>query len=239
MTASGLRLEGVAQSFGGRRVLQRVDLRVPAGSTLAVLGPNGSGKTTLLRIAAGLRLPEEGRVVLEDGTPVAEARRKGRIGYIPQHLGLVRSATVLQNACMGGLAGSPWWRTLLGKPAPALRERARAALESVGLADRAGTLVRDLSGGERQRAAIARSLVQHPDVLVADELVSSLDARQVRLALRLLDRMKEAGSTVLVSLHHIESALQWADQVAILRDGVLQPPRSPRDIAPEEIPWHA
>ncbi|HET6399228.1 MAG TPA: ATP-binding cassette domain-containing protein, partial [Candidatus Thermoplasmatota archaeon] len=172
------RLTGVSHSYSTRHVLRDVTLEAARGTTVAVIGSNGSGKTTLLRIAAGLRDPMQGKAALGDGCGVVEARRQGRIGYIPQHLGLVRGASALDNAALGGLRRQAAWRTLFGLPAPALAEAARIALRRVGLEDKARTQVRELSGGERQRVAVARSMVQRPDVLVADEPVASLDANR-------------------------------------------------------------
>lgn len=235
MSSHALRLQGVSQSFGARAILRDLDLEVPGGTTLAVLGANGSGKTTLLRIAAGLREPSTGRAVLSDGTDAPSARRAGRIGYIPQHLGLVRHATVLQNACMGGLRDVPWWRTLLGRPSPEVRERARHALSVVALAQHGDALVREVSGGERQRVAIARTIVQKPDVVVADELVSSLDVRQARRVLQHLDALKAEGCAIVASMHDIPLALSWADRVAVLSPNGLWGPKPPTADLEEEI----
>jgi phosphonate transport system ATP-binding protein len=231
---TGLRLRGIHQAFGPRSVLAGVDLDVAPGTSLAVLGANGSGKTTLLRIAAGLREPDAGEATV-DGVPVAVARRHGRIGYIPQHLGLVRNATVLQNASMGALRTWPWWRSLAGRPPPAARDGARQALAAVGLTEHAATLVRDASGGERQRTAIARTLVQRPGVVVADEFVASLDVHKARQALHHLDALKADGCAILASLHNVPAALAWADHVAVLADGRAWGPRPAAQTTEEEV----
>ena len=235
MTAA-LRLHRVAYAYGRRSILSDVDLEVARGAGVALLGPNGSGKTTLLRIAAGLRAPASGTATLGDGTPLLEASRKGRIAYIPQHLGLVRHATALENALLGSLGRTPLWRAVFGRPAKDAQEAGLRALEAVGLASHAQTLVRHLSGGERQRVAIARALVQAPDILVADELASSLDLRRARQALDLLDQLRARGCTVLASMHNAEAALQWADQVAIL-DGGKVSVRAADDVRLEEVRW--
>jgi phosphonate transport system ATP-binding protein len=235
-TRAALRVQGVSQAYGRRVVLDGANVHVPAGTSLALLGANGSGKTTLLRIAAGLRTPQSGSAHVGD-VPAPRASREGRIGYIPQHLGLVRHATVLQNACLGASRAWPWWRTVVGIPPPAVRERAKKALAAVGLEHRADALARELSGGERQRTAIARTLVQRPDVLVADELVASLDIRQARQVLHLLDGLKQSGCTILASLHQVEAAVEWADRVSVLVQGRPTPPRAAADVTAEEVRW--
>lgn len=235
MSRTALLLRDVGFAYPQREpTLRHVTLAVPKSTITVVLGPNGSGKTTLLKIAAGLVRPTRGGACLGDETPAHVAVRQGRIGYIPQQLGLVRSASVLDNVMLGGLRASGTLASVLGLPRADVRERALAALEQVGLSEKADRNVKTVSGGERQRVAIARTLVQKPDVIVADELIASLDAVQAHAVMELLRSLKRQGVSVLMSLHHIDVALANADQVAFLVRGGLTNPRSPVGMTTEE-----
>jgi len=213
-------------------VLKHVTLHVPRANITVVMGANGSGKTTLLKIASGLMRAREGEV-LADGIPAHVAMREGKIGYIPQHLGLVRSASVLDNVLLGGLRASGL-RTIIGLHTPEIRDRAQAALDLVGLREKEAQSARTLSGGERQRVAIARTLVQKPSVLVADELIASLDAVHAHAIMEIARALRRQGVAMLLALHHIDVALANADQVLFLVRGGLTNPRRPEDLTPEE-----
>lgn len=234
MSLAALRLQDIGHAYPGKaRMLSDVSLSVPEGRITVVMGANGSGKTTLLRIAAGLTVPQAGTASVADGTPAHLAMRRGRIGYIPQQLGLVRSASVLDNALLGGLhrsgAGS-----LLGLHRAPIRERALAALELVGMLDRADQPARTLSGGERQRVAIARTLVQEPGIVIADELIASLDEVHARDVMLICRRLRERGVAMLLALHHVDVALEFADEVFFLVSGRLSEAREPALLSAEE-----
>jgi len=235
---AALTLNDVGYSYPGRPdVLRHVTFPVPKSNVSVIMGANGSGKTTLIRIAAGLVRPQRGAVLTSDDVPAHEALRRGRIGYIPQQLGLVRSASVLDNVLQGGLRRGGPLLSLLGVAPRALRDEALAALDAVGLREKERQRVRDLSGGERQRVAIARTLVQRPDVLIADEIIASLDALQAHAVMETLRSLKRQGVTMLLTLHHIDVALANADYVAFLVRGSLTNPRAPHGMTPEEARW--
>ena len=234
MSAAALLLRDVGFAYAERPpVLRHVTLSVPARHITVVMGANGSGKTTLLRIAAGLQRPQRGEATTGDGTPALEAMRAGRIGYIPQHLGLVRSASVMENVLLGGLRESGA-RTLLGLHRREVRDRAEASLDLVGLREKAEQPAKSLSGGERQRVAIARTLVQRPQAIVADELIASLDALQAHAIMEIARDLRRQGVAVLMALHQIDVALANADQVVFLVRGGLSNPRRPDAMTPEE-----
>ena len=238
MPKAALTLTDVGYSYPGRPdVLRHVTFPVTRGHVSVIMGANGSGKTTLVRIAAGLVKPHTGAVRMGDDAPAHEALRRGRIGYIPQQLGLVRSGSVLDNVLQGGLARGGPLLGLFGLAPRALRDEALAALDAVGMREKERQRVRDLSGGERQRVAIARTLVQKPDVLVADELIASLDALQAHAVMETLRSLKRQGVTMLLTLHQIDVALANADVVAFLVRGALTNPRPPQGMTPEEARW--
>lgn len=234
MSDTALLLRDVEYAYAGKPpVLRHLTLPVPKGKISVVMGANGRGKTTLLRVAAGLTRPSKGDATLGDDTPTHVAMRQGRIGYIPQHLGLVRSATVAENARMGGLrrAGP---LSLFGIAPRDVRDRAEAALDLVGLREKEGSRVSELSGGEKQRVAIARTLVQRPEIVVADELIASLDAVQAHAIMEIARDLRHRGVTMLLALHHIDVALANADQVSFLVRGGITNPRTPAGMTPEE-----
>jgi len=198
-----------------------------------VMGANGSGKTTLLRIAAGLARPHHGDATTGDGVSAHEAMRAGRIGYIPQHLGLIRSASVLDNVLMGGLRESGPL-SVFGYHRAEVRDKAEAALDAVGLREKAEQPAKSLSGGERQRVAIARTLVQKPDIIIADELIASLDAVHAHAIMEIARELRKKGVGILMALHQIDVALANADQVVFLVRGGLSNPRRPDAMTPEE-----
>ncbi len=233
--APALALRSVDFAYPGRPcILRGVDLQVRRGDLAVILGPNGSGKTTLLRLAAGLEQPGRGHVRLADGTRAAEASRRGRIGYIPQHLGLVRHATAFENALAGALRRMPAYRTVFGLYSAVEEDAALAALDAVGLRAKAHEKVCRLSGGERQRVAIARTMVQEPEVIVADELIASLDVVQAHGVLEAQRELRRTGVAILMSLHQVDVALAQADRIAFLQHGALSEPRPPAGMTVEE-----
>ncbi len=206
----------------GAWILRGVDLRVPAGGFWAIMGPSGAGKTTLMRILAGLLPFPRGQIFLLRH-PLREKPRPALrqiIGYIPQQLGLVRGLTALENVLLGSLARHDGWRTALGFFPRSEMERAMALLEMLDLADKANEKVFRLSGGERQRVAIARTLMQDPQLILADEFVSDLDLPRAAQVLAFVHRLaRERGLTVILNLHELQLVQEFADHVVILKEG--------------------
>jgi ABC-type lipoprotein export system ATPase subunit len=200
--------QGVGVDVGSRVILDKVDLKVAAGETVVITGPSGSGKTTLLLVMAGLQEPDRGQVLL-DGQPLSsgDAVRR-RFGIVLQNHGLVSVLTAAENVALPLQA-----RGL----APAeVAERTREALVAVGLADSANRLVRDLSGGQRQ--SVARALAAAPEVLVADEPTSELDAEKRALVLGLLRAHGDKGNIVVLASHD-QKVADAADRALALVDG--------------------
>ncbi|XVU26749.1 phosphonate ABC transporter ATP-binding protein [Actinoplanes sp. CA-054009] len=211
-----LGLTAIAVRYGDRDVLHGVDVTVPAGELLAVLGANGSGKSTLLRAAAGL-VPVRAGTVTVAGRPA----RPLDTALVFQQIHLVGRLSVLDNVCAGALGRLPLHRSLLPALLPrAVREEAMACLDRVGLADRAHDRAGTLSGGQQQRVAIARALLQRAPALLADEPVSALDPAAAEQVLALLAGLAhEENLAVLAVLHQPELARRHADRIVGLRDG--------------------
>ncbi|MFI0452718.1 ABC transporter ATP-binding protein [Actinomadura sp. 6N118] len=216
-----IELHGVRRTYGrgGSAVhaLRGIDMRIPKGSFLAVMGPSGSGKSTFLQCAAGLDRPTGGTVRLGDVdiTQLGEKRltelRRSRVGFVFQSLNLLPSLTVLQNVVLPQrLAG------LRPDRRAAARMLARVGLEGYGKRRPA-----QLSGGQQQRVAIARALITEPEVIFADEPTGALDSQTAREVLALLRHtVDELGATV-VMVTHDPVAASYAHRVLFLADGLL------------------
>ncbi len=205
--------------------LDDVSFTVEKGEFLVLIGLSGSGKSTLLRCINRLVEPTSGRVIL-DGTEITalsprELRRvRRKIGMIFQQFNLVKRSTVLANVLAGRLGYVPTPRTLLGKFPKEDLERAKRALERVGLLEKMFVRADQLSGGQQQRVGIARALMQEPDLLLADEPVSALDPATSHSILQYLEQMnREDGVTVLCALHFLSLARRYGSRLIALKDG--------------------
>ncbi|MDH4146918.1 MAG: ATP-binding cassette domain-containing protein [Acidimicrobiia bacterium] len=222
--AVAIELAGVGVRYGRQWALQGVDLRVEAGERVALVGPSGAGKSTLLGLVNGLVRAETGSVVVLGralgSTTGAELRRlRTRIGTVHQHLDLVGPLRVVHNVNAGRLGR---W-SLAGAAASLVRpagvDEVRGALDRLGVADKLWARTDRLSGGERQRVALARVLVQGPDIVLADEPVASLDPPRADAVVGLLTAEVAGGRTLVVSLHDHELALRHCDRVVGLVEG--------------------
>lgn len=214
-----LEVEGLVAGYRpGVAALSDVSFDAPAGSITAVLGPNGGGKTTLFRALLGETPQRSGTV-----------RVNAALAYVPQteRARLDFPVSALDVARMGTYAATPWWRP----SGRAGRERAEAALERVGLTDRAGVRFGELSGGQRQRVLIARALAQDARVLLLDEPLSGVDGPSAERILRVLAELREDGHAMLVSTHDIHQARAF-DAVVCLHGSQVGFVR-PEDLTPE------
>ncbi len=216
-------LERLAKSYGARKALAGVDLHVRAGELFAYLGPNGAGKTTTIRILTGLSLADGGRALV-GGVDVAAqpTRAKALCGVVAQAVNLDQDLTVAENLEVHG--------RLFGMPAPLRASRAGEALERLEMADRAASLVRELSGGQRRRVMIARALMHEPRVLFLDEPTVGLDPSIRRTLWAAMKRIREGGTTILLTTHYIEEAEFLADRVAFLHGGQVAALGTPQEL---------
>ncbi|MGB1586336.1 MAG: ATP-binding cassette domain-containing protein [Thermoplasmatota archaeon] len=218
-----LQLEDLAVGYPGRPPLvEHLNLELGLGEAVAILGPSGHGKSTLLKTIAGL-LPLAGGNMTVLGHPNPDRPPKGSIGYVPQRLGLVRHTSVLDNVQHGALHLATKWQNLLHRAPPGATERAWDALRAVGLEDKADDPILQLSGGQQRRVAVARTLVQRPRLLLADEFLGELDpatASTVAGAVRSLQESE--GTAVLLVEHQLDQARRVADRVFRLADGRLE-----------------
>ena len=221
-----LRTESLEVTYAnGVRALQRHSLAIERGSLVVLLGASGAGKSTLLRCLNALVKPTAGHVVVEgigrlDGRAALRTHRR-QCGMIFQQHHLIGRLTVLENVLMGRLGHRGLLRSLL--PWPRIeQERALAAIERVGLLDRALQRADQLSGGQQQRVGVARALVQQPRLLLADEPVASLDPATAEKLLTLLREIcKDDGLTAVVSLHQLHLARAFADRIVGLKAGAI------------------
>lgn len=226
-----LRAHDLRRTYGGRAALRGVSFDIHPGERVALLGASGSGKSTLIRCLCGLETTDAGTGRVEAfGLPLQEGGRNSqniralrrRIGVIFQQFNLVGRLSVMQNVLTGLAAAAPLWRGVLGRYTIEQQGRALDALDAIGLAPQAFQRASTLSGGQQQRAAISRVLVQGAELVLADEPVASLDPQST---LRVMDELaalnRDAGLTLVISLHQVSLARRYCDRVLALRDGDL------------------
>lgn len=209
-----IQAEGLAVTLGGRPILNGIDLSVGRGEVLALLGANGSGKSTLVRALLGI-VPTSGGSVQLLGRPLGRTTPWERIGYVPQRPPV--SAGVPASALEVVTAGMFHGHRL--RPPRGARARALAALESVGLADRALRPLHELSGGQQQRVLIARALIRDPELLVLDEPTSGIDIPTQQTLVDTVQRLHGGGATVVVILHELGPFATLINRAVVLRHG--------------------
>ncbi len=223
MSEAILRAEEVHKTYHiGKRsveVLHGVSLNVQRGETLSIMGASGSGKSTLLHILGGLDQPDQGEVLFEGNSltrmnpPKRAALRANRCGFIFQSYHLLPELDVLQNVMLPALAADS---------RRGLRERAEHLLKQVGLSGRMDHRPMELSGGEQQRAAIARALMNSPELILADEPTGNLDSHTGENVLNSLFDLAQAEERTLIMVTHNETIARCCHRELLLKDGKLE-----------------
>jgi phosphonate transport system ATP-binding protein len=228
----------VSKSFGrSTAILKDVSFSLNRGEMVALIGASGAGKSTLIRAIAGLVSIDRGyrsgsnggdsaimlfgQSIQRNGRVAKSAKRlRAHVGVVFQQFNLVPRLSVLTNVCLGLLGRLPLLRGTLGRFTADEQRRAVQALARVGMVEHALKRGSELSGGQQQRAAIARTLVQGAELLIADEPIASLDPRSARRVMDILAEMnREDGLTVFVSLHQVEYALKYCPRTIALKAG--------------------
>lgn len=222
-----LEIDGLRKSFGEAEVLRGIDLQVGPGELAFVIGPSGSGKSTLLRCCNRLEEPTAGSIRF-DGTDITspdvdinQVRR--HIGMVFQSFNLYPHLPALANVTLA-------LRKAVGQSKEEAEERGRAALQRVGLLDRAAAYPSELSGGQQQRVAIARALALQPRILLMDEPTSALDPELVGSVLKVIRELKQSGMTMVVVSHEMQFAREAADRVVFIDEGQILEEGRPSEI---------
>lgn len=222
-----LELVGLRKAYGALEVLRGIDLRVQAGEMVCVVGPSGSGKSSLLRCCNRLEECSGGQVIVDGnditapGVDINAVRQ--RIGMVFQQFNLYPHLDALANVTLA-------LRKVQGKPRAEAEALGKAALERVGLKDKAQAYPSQLSGGQQQRVAIARAIVLQPKLILFDEPTSALDPETVGEVLKVMRELRSSGMTMLVVTHEMAFARSAADRVIFMDAGAIVEQGPPTDV---------
>lgn len=212
-----IELQGITKSFGSLQVLKGIDLTIDKGEVVSIVGPSGAGKTTLLQIMGTLDKPDAGRILL-NGTEINRLKerelaafRNREIGFVFQFHQLLPEFTALENVTIPAL--------IQGVSSGEARRRAVEMLEFMGLSERASHKPAELSGGEKQRVAVARALINHPSVVLADEPSGSLDTHNKEELHRLFFQLRDKLGQTFVIVTHDEGLASQTDRTIHMLDG--------------------
>ncbi|WP_405935540.1 ABC transporter ATP-binding protein [Streptomyces sp. NBC_00726] len=226
--AARLAARDIRVGYGGRTVIDGLDVEIPTGVVTTIIGPNGCGKSTLLRTLTRLLKPAGGAVVL-DGEDIASLRTRDvakKLGLLPQAPVAPEGLTVSDLVARGRHPHQSWLRQWSSDDADIVRR----ALALTGVADLADWPVDSLSGGQRQRVWISMTLAQGTDLLLLDEPTTYLDLAHAIDVLDLVDDLHESGCTVVMVLHDLNLATRYSDNLVVMRDGSVLAQGHPRDV---------
>lgn len=211
----------------GTIALKNINLTIEQGEFVAIIGLSGAGKSTLIRcinrmheITSGTLLVDNVNVSQLKGAQVRQFRR--RIGMIFQSFNLVTRTTVMKNVLVSFVPDLPMWRKLMGIYTREQKIKALEALDQVGILDKAYVRVDQLSGGQQQRVALARTLAQNPDIILADEPIASLDPVTSKMVMEDFKKINQSMRiSIIMNIHHVEMALQYASRIIGIRQGEI------------------
>jgi lipoprotein-releasing system ATP-binding protein len=220
-----LTAKNIQKYYGDLWVLKGVDVEIKKGEIVSIAGPSGSGKSTLLHILGTLDNPDKGEFFLQDkkvsdlrGKPLAAFRNK-HIGFVFQFHHLLPEFSALENVCI------PGW--LAGRRKKQVEEAAKQLLNTLGVGQRLENKPNALSGGEQQRVAVARALINNPDIIFADEPTGNLDSANARDLHQLFFQLREKFQQTFLIVTHNEELAQMSDRILHMKDGkiISQPPK--------------
>ena len=215
-----IEVKGITKSFGQLKVLKGIDLSIDKGEVVSIVGPSGAGKTTLLQIIGTLDKPDSGEVVIDGKNILSLSQskmpkfRNKHIGFVFQFHQLLPEFTALENIMVPAL--------IAGKSVKSAKESANDLLKFMALQDRAGHKPNELSGGEKQRVAVARALINNPDVVLADEPSGSLDTHNKEELHQLFFDLRDKYGQTFVIVTHGESLAALTDRTIKMRDGLIE-----------------
>jgi phosphonate transport system ATP-binding protein len=217
--------KNITKHFERKIALSSLSFSIKQGELVALIGPSGAGKTTLLNSIAGLAPLQSGQLLI-DSLPLSEYKRgkmfAKKIGVIRQQFDLIGPLAVIHNVLAGKLSEWGLIKSLFSLLVPQEKESALSALERVGLADKPFEITATLSGGEQQRVAMARLMVQNPEIILADEPVASLDPARADDVLSMLTKIvSEENQTLVASLHSVEYARKYFTRIISLKNGEI------------------
>jgi lipoprotein-releasing system ATP-binding protein len=215
-----IRIEGIRKSYGALEVLKGIDLMINKSDIIAIVGRSGAGKTTLLQLLGTLDRPDAGKIYFNNEDPFLlndkklSAFRNRHIGFVFQFHQLLPEFTALENVMIPGM--------IAGKKTAELKTRATHLLEKLRLADRIQHKPSELSGGEQQRVAVARALMNEPELILADEPSGNLDSKNARELHELfLELRRDEGQTFVIVTHN-ETLAELADRKIVMEDGLIK-----------------
>lgn len=233
-------LRDVSCHFESVEAISNLTLTIRRGEKIALVGPSGAGKSTLIQLLNGSLTPTQGEILIF-GQPLARLSARQRrlvqqkIGTLYQQYNLVDNLAVIHNVNAGRLGSWSLARSLASLIWPLEKQSASEILTQVGIPEKLYERTANLSGGQQQRVALARVLIQNPEVILADEPIASVDPERSREVMNLLRDVSAQGKTLIVSLHVVEYAFSHFDRIIGLRDGRIFFDASPANVTPKVV----